>query len=91
MSEDDHAMAAKWIRAEVLGKCNHTLDIEAQKALEDVTNEEVELGYLLGPYTPELALERAGSALTYARRFILRQKANGDRLTTSACLGRILV
>ena len=74
MTEDEHAMAAKWIRAEVIGKCNHTLDAEAQKALAAVTDEEVELGYLLGPYTPELALERAGPALTYARRFILKQK-----------------
>ena len=92
MGEEEHRLAAKWIRAEVLGKCNLSNDEDLDDALEKFTGDEVEQGFLLGPYTLDLALRRAGQGLTLARRFGLRQK---DKLRpiddfsvsrTNACL-----
>ena len=92
MGEQEHRLAAKWIRAEVLGKCIGGFDKEALVELDKVTGEEVEQGFLTGPYTLETALDRAGPGLTFARRFGLRQK---DKLRpiddysvsrTNACL-----
>ena len=95
MSEDEHATAATWIRAEVSGRCMHKLDEETQRAVQDITNEEVEQGYLLGPYSPQLALQRAGPGLTYARRFVLKQKDKWRPIDdfsvsrTNACLSTL--
>ena len=68
MGEEEHCLAAKWIRAEVLGKCALSNDEDLDEALEKVTGEEVAQGFLLGPYTLDLALHRARQGLTLARR-----------------------
>ena len=75
MSEEELAKAAVWIREAVIGKCRSwQADEEARTELARITNEELEAGFLEGPYTPSAAIEKAGEQATFARRFVINQK-----------------
>ena len=75
MTSEEHKKASVWIRESVVGKCKScTHDNEARRELERVTKEELDAGYLEGPFSVEEAVRLGGPYTTFARRFIIKQK-----------------
>ena len=73
VSKEAHDKMAEGLRRHVLARCKLGDDTDANTMLKKVTQEEVQRGYLDGPYTPEEAVLQEPS-VTFARRFMLKQR-----------------
>ena len=88
LTEDDLRMASRWRRKAMLGKCSPNPDPSHIQHLEDTAKEEVEMGFLEGPFGSEAEVSRhlACEDWTLIRRFVLVQGAEQKLRPIDDCL-----